>query len=334
MALLTNLLPALRDLRSPLAGGAVWALFLYLLAFPSRHGIRESAPDVVEALLLVEKALGATALVALPVAFYILGIAAESIVGATARTFARPLRRTVRSGRSAYQTSRDALSSWEGLSRRIFTRSTALRLRLRPISEEGISRIALIKARLLPLSVAPEFPNVAVIQDAQATSLRLSHDNNEQFQQIDRIRAESEFRLAVATPLAAMFILVGVENWLFLIGLLMPAILYWQGLQSLRKANNLLWTSAYLGYCDPPILMAAKESYDGWKGSLGYDLAETPPEVRRDLEANWLIHFLGSAGVNHQIATDVVRDVIGRRVAAQQSVSYGAIPPALQVKDW
>jgi hypothetical protein len=83
---------------------------------------------------------------------------------------------------------------------------------------------------------------------------QLSQANPTQYQEYDRIQAESEFRLAVVPPLIAGSFLVPISlRWLLILGIgISSLVLLTQSVSLNRRANDMLASATRLGYLEIP----------------------------------------------------------------------------------
>lgn len=187
-----------------------------------------------------------------------------------------------------------------------FHHSARLRSMVALLSGEGRGRMRLTVRRALeqcPAQIRDIFPVAAAIRDFPATILALSKESPEQFQEVDRIRAEADFRFAISPPVATIvFILAhGTTWWLATLGA-GPVLLLWQHLRLRQEANDLLATAIYLGYTQSPILKAVtnqvvQQSQAGWDHILN----------EPNGPAKWVAATLRDNGVDIDIRQDFRR---------------------------
>lgn len=93
-----------------------------------------------------------------------------------------------------------------------------------------------------------------ITKELSLVRTRLIGKEPELFSQVDRLRAESEFRLAVAPPLTAIIILLTTISLYWSVGLAAVALLLAQGRRLNREANDLIVDAVVLGTISAPAL--------------------------------------------------------------------------------
>jgi len=91
VTVLSSLLPGLRDLRAPLAAGAIWIAFAAVNLFLERQAIQQALPDEWDLWRQVAPT-PALQLVVLPFACYIVGLAATGVLQGLVGVVSRPLK--------------------------------------------------------------------------------------------------------------------------------------------------------------------------------------------------------------------------------------------------
>ncbi|MFI6827565.1 hypothetical protein ACIBG5_10730 [Kribbella sp. NPDC050241] len=286
MTFIASVLPGLRDLRAPFAAGTIWILTALTVVYPYRESIQSAFSDLWGLSGLIGHNAAILAAV-VPFAAYIVGLMLVGLLQGLASFAIRPLRAVVRKGRHDMR-----LSQTRSRAAALYLKTSRVRERVALLSPEGRGRLKLVIGKTLrevPEEVRRMFPPVAVVRDLPATLLRLSKESPEQFQSIDRLRGEAEFRLSIAPPLAALVVICALRGpwwtWLLVVG---PLLLVWQGLRVRQNSNDLLITAAYLGYAEPPILSATRE------GIMRY--LEGEQDDRQTL-GDWLWWFLYENGL-------------------------------------
>jgi hypothetical protein len=295
-----SLLPGLRDLRAPLAGGALWIAVLAEIAFPRRAAI-ESALSTEWRLWASLSQNLASQLIVLPFVCYIVGLIGASLFNGLVKVVSSQLRKWVKRGRvetwavrSSGQPQPESFARWFYRKSRTLRRSTATAL-----SVEGRARLDLVIRN--SLAVAPEgiarlFPAAVITRDLPATLLQLSKEAPDQFQQIDRLRGEVEFRIAVAFPLFFFVALVSLGGpWWVVPLLLVPVGLAWPSLRIRQESNDLLITAAYLGYVEPPVLSAVRTALERDGITRESAVVALP----------WMKNFLMTVGAEDVVIKDV-----------------------------
>lgn len=285
-----------------MAAGTLWLFLIGLLVYPNRSSFANSFPEFLRFSQAVLANSKEAWIIFLPVVSYIVGISLQHLSSYGGRLLANFARRLVRRGRSLSRITPVTELSWADKAlRRSFMGSGQVRQVVSLYSAEAIGRADLVKRKLLPAEISLYFPTTAVLNDGEATLLKLSDTKPKQFDLIDRLQAEAQFRLAIATPLSLICVVLTSENWLAAVGLILTGLLFWQGLQHHRKSNELIWTAAYLGWADPPILTAAKDSLDAWRQRPTPPVGESYPSN----EEEWLTNFAWQSGMNPQVINDI-----------------------------
>lgn len=300
MNILASLLPGLRDLRAPLAGGALWVAVIAEVAFPWRSKIEEALSTEWQLWTSLSHSL-ASQLVVLPFVCYVIGLIGSSLFSGLVKVVSGRLRRWVKKGRleswevrGSGQTQPESFARWFYRRSRRLRRSTATAL-----SMEGRARLDLVIRNSLavaPDGIARLFPAGVITRDLPATLLQLSKEAPDQFQQIDRLRGEVEFRIAVAFPLFCLIALVSHGGPLWVLPLLIvPVSLAWPALRLRQESNDLLVTAAYLGYVEPPVLTAVRTALE--RDGLTRESAV--------VALPWMKNFLTTMGAEEVLIKDV-----------------------------
>jgi hypothetical protein len=272
--MLAALLPALRDLRTPLAVGYLWLIFLWL-AFHRHLPDPDTATGLSKDVIQLGQQLGRPiVLAALTFAAYILG----SIT--TERRFTP-------------QAVVADLLEWRGQ----YRLASRLGLSAPPWVELGVSdqseqdlesyinqRLAAITHGKKPEDVGREIntltfgdfdgedpppPNPITFGSrcmSQITgefglmSIRLQVQNRDLFETYDRKRSEGEFRVGTAIPLCLIIPMLALQSsawWLILLPL--PVMLAVQGRLRLREAKEQIVQALVLGIIEAPFLQRLEE---------------------------------------------------------------------------
>jgi hypothetical protein len=270
---LTNLLPGLRDLRAPLAAGYLWLVSLWLLV-ADRLPEKTEATGALAAMFKLADALGpVSTVIAASFAAYVLGAISETLL----EYIINRVRVTIVEQRGG---------SYAGNPTRGMSYSGYLRLR-----EVVQSQVEHETMRIADMGDFAEFVDryemkydrsiavegslhdtldrlTDVFADDVRTGLHLIEDrlmgkNPELYGVIDRLDAESEFRMAIAPPLAVLVSILAVElSWLFLVALLGVVILFASGLQRGTKASAKLVDALVNESLEAPALEALRKDVD------------------------------------------------------------------------
>lgn len=311
MNFLGQLLPGFRELRAPAVAGGAWGLVLALIVWPHRSTFGNQVPSFEE---LIKFGWGYSRVIVttvLAVAIYALGIIIQNIIQLIIAAGSTVLRRIVRNGRRrahAYDPDRDGRK--ERAITRMFYRTRPLREKVHPIPRDAIEHVHFLvlaafrdKEELPGYSASSYnseyFPITPILYDADATMQRLSSDSPEQYQFVDRSKSEAEFKLALGPALIALSIPLHGEPSLALISLVIGITLCALALKDIRRANSRLWTAAFLGFVEPPLLKAALASHDSFIARRKYHLDEDTYYWHF-----WLDSFLADMGVSHIYVED------------------------------
>jgi hypothetical protein len=98
-----------------------------------------------------------------------------------------------------------------------------------------------------------------VQDELHLVSKRLIGDQNDLFSQYDRLRAESDFRLALVTPITALIITaLALEGWLWSLAAVIPFLLFRQGVLASRQSGDLIADALSLERVRAPVLERAR----------------------------------------------------------------------------
>lgn len=225
--MLASLLPGLRQLRAPLIAGALCIASLFLMLYESsRTSLAQE--DLSAGLEALSDLLGAQGrLAALSVVTYLVGAGVVALVGALRRRghlLALPQLVLV----TGFSSSTTWPTRWCHVTRSPFTYASLVRLRRKCNDDQQLLK--------------------GVLADIiNGGGVRLLASNTDLYQEYDRIRAEAEFREAVAVPgLVLLFVMVQQVAWglwtetlvgaLVLIGLLLLLV---QAQALHREANSM-----------------------------------------------------------------------------------------------
>jgi hypothetical protein len=272
MSIFAGLIPGIRDLRAPLAAGSIWLLALWLTIQPLLPAANE-ATGVLKSFLALDKIISSVGSgVLLGIAAYLVGSISEAAVE-MARFPVRRLGFKFGLIRLLAPSDLRSTSLYIWLNSRLAP-IAALEKPLResisaypPIHDLHFVRTAVANAerrlaegRARDEADAPHVDWEEVddldllndLQDGLATAVydelplvrrRLIGKEPELFSEIDRLRAEAEFRSAIAVPLVALLLTVSVRidnKWgpfLFACGSLGVLLLLWQA-GKLRNAER------------------------------------------------------------------------------------------------
>ena len=247
MNVLTTLLPGLRELRTPLAIGAMWLVAAALVVAPIW-------PD----LLLQNAGLSALQklLAPLPQAFVLSGLAFLAyVLGAVLAELSdwlidRVMRVAGGIGRLVRKKVRyRKRTRWVHR----LTKAVDVSEVRGPVIDAVGSAFAKTAA---PSAIAFAFPIEIVIGRFDATALQLWHKSAAQYQEYDRLRAESAFRRGISVPFLAISIVLGasISWWIVLAAVVCVTALIVQSVQLDHRRAVLIANALYQELVTDPLL--------------------------------------------------------------------------------
>lgn len=266
MGFLASLLPGVGDLRSPLVAGALW-LSVYILLVPETvrsivDGFKQY-PEVVE---LVGSP--GPVVISLAVALsYFLGLVAQTVVsplvegvGTMLLHFSRFIdskRHVVMPPAGRFQRAKDRRPRW------IFNLHRSRELHVWPFTIAGRSILIDAMQRSLGANgvrgIALMFFRVRTLEETLPFgAIQLSQTAPVQYQEHDRLKSETELRIAVVPPLVVISIVLSVRfSWLLtILGAIAVGALLVQAFKNTRQRYDLLANAAYLNLIDLPVVDA------------------------------------------------------------------------------
>lgn len=260
--MLSSILPGLRELRTPLAVGYLWLLFLYLVLtdrLPQRLSDGPvSRMDALQGLLGQGFTLTALTFIA-----YVLGI----LVGFSPflpplRSYPRIVHRVRRQGWRPYfyrqevpdPLLRDAEAYVEREAARISRNNQG-------ILASDLAEVLGVRDENTAWRTKVSTVAAVVMAEAPTLAVRLQIASENLYQSYDRKRAESEFRSAVGVPTAALIVAIGViERWPpFFLLLIAPIALVVKGSERSRAAQAELIQVLLQGVMRSPLLERLEE---------------------------------------------------------------------------
>jgi hypothetical protein len=273
--MITNLLPGLRDLRTPLATGYLWIVGLWLLIHQHVPRTARSATGPIRSLYELGNIVGhAAALAALTFVAYIVGSILAFKFGTNTNLLLRirsqaPL--VIRHYRmiteyvlfaSGYINAIQLTSQLQGFTQPILDNARKYLTfdELSDVPQQG-GRSTVLAARYVRTRRSAEIDLRdtyvhAVIEDFPAVGIQLQAKDRDLWDTYDRQQAEAHFRLAISLPIIFIFSALTAESgqllWLFL--LIVPVILIFSGLRTSVAASAVLVQAVVLNLVEPPIL--------------------------------------------------------------------------------
>lgn len=250
MSFLTSLLSGLREIRAPLASGLLWVAVIYILVAPNVATLVVAGA----ATHAITEALGAWRSVIVPPlvmgSSYLLGTISQSIFAPILRLLGGLCRRSLL-----------IIGSYRRSTKWVYSLISKFELRTWPLTPTSRGLIhdsigsSLAKAGV-PGSAALFFPTEGVINQLEITATQLSQTASVQYQEYERLQAESVLRLAIIPPLVALAITSPLHAKLIVvfIAIIATCVLGIQAASSIRVSQNLLANALYQGYIEIPIV--------------------------------------------------------------------------------
>lgn len=272
MQILASALPGFRDLRAPLTGGYLWLLLLWIAVRPEiaarpSDGIAAAIYDLGQAAGPIWVGLGVS------VAAYLVGSVSQSLSSIVNRLVSF-IRRTLRSRLPGIYKSR--VSSYPdligpfGLDPTIKLQDKAKSAYLKKcgstFNEREVDNIISLQARIAMLGLKYEL--------AMPATLLLSNEP-ELFTEADRLKAESQFRLAVVPPLIAITCFASWnQSWWWLLAAVPVGILAWQGYARNEEFQSLMTGAVQRGI----IRSRSVDNFREWVDNIGDEqlVADSP----------------------------------------------------------
>jgi hypothetical protein len=259
--MLANLLPGLRDLRTPLAVGYLWLSALWLLVHAHiPRSIAEASGPLRSFYELGSFVGNAAVLAALSFIAYLLGSLLLVRISPRAYVFAENEPFTKGSIEPApIPTSNTGIISFilgsyrgKSLYRQL---STFVEARLREAAEDlghyyGPSRELDVEIRYIQ----------EIATDLGAVSIQLQAKNRDLWDTHDRYTAEAQFRLGIAVPLVAIIVISAIQSTLFWLFLIIVPL--WLSILSYRlsfEAISTLVQAVVLKIVEPPAVERHRE---------------------------------------------------------------------------
>lgn len=270
MALLSAILPGVREFRTPFAVGALWLAAVALIVHPFREslGSLEAVERVRE---LASRFPQGYQLAALAFAAYLVGMLEGGIHG--------PAERKLLQAVSRIRPKRMNEFSWLPM------------LLMQPSASARRLATASIQDRLLGISatLAQFAPGVLVLGEFDLAGLRLSRDAPDQYQHYDRVRAESELRKGIALPMLVLSVTFAVmlpPAPGLIIGSAGTAValgFFVQGLERGQEADEYMASAIYYRYSSTPLLDAL---------TTAASAIQWPSQNEDPAALGWLANFL------------------------------------------
>jgi hypothetical protein len=255
---LASVIPGFRTLRTPVIAGVLWILDVSILLISDHVHFRIKHSTIVAANTLFPNWAGIVALPIVLAAAYLLGSVMislahpvlEKIIDVYRWTLTRIARPYQINMRSRFR--EPGKYPWRKRIDRLARRSYPISMNAHGLLYDYV--ISVLTNAGATGTAAVMFPVESLYEDLIQCAAQLSQVNSTQYQEYDRIQAESEFRLAVVPPLIVGSFLVPISlRWLLIFGIgVSSLILLTQSVSLNRRANDMLASAARLGYLEIP----------------------------------------------------------------------------------
>jgi len=249
--ILANAIPGFRDLRAPVIAGYLWLLLAWGLVNPNLS--RRPHDRLGEAFFELGHRVGHIGIaIAVSVAAYFVGSLSQIFSTMYAQVASQALSRATYGIES---------STRQQIEKIALAFQDELRASSSPIADEvrqGLNE----RVKRADAEASSELNLPATLLVGGEPQL---------FAEVDRLRAESELRLAVALPLISLSCLASVESsWIWSVGGLAAAVLFVDGLRKERSSKQLVSNAIARGL----IKSSSIEELRGWISSAQTALAD------------------------------------------------------------
>jgi hypothetical protein len=264
--MLAGLIPGIREVRAPLAAGYLWLFALWLALKPSLPSEDEATGVAADVIDLANTATPVAVAVAVSFAAYLLGSISDTVLRAGRSVWPERLRWPgFEGGMSTLRPSERGYDSLD-LAAREHVRNIDSMLRTKARSLEDLPR-ELIQPRSefdaytradAGGGPAPEtLARYALINDTfnelPVVATRLMGEQAELLSAVDRLRSEADLRRSVVPPLVVLFAVLTVRShWAWIFGLILVALIAYQGRQREQEAGDLVIDAIFIGRVEPP----------------------------------------------------------------------------------
>lgn len=310
MNLVSVLMSGLRAVRVPITVGLAWSATLALWVYPVRD-TPLSQNSALDSLSHLYSSLGTPVQLGLVAfAIYTLGTIALGLSRDFSQASGQRWRRTL------FEKSELELRSWSAVGR--FWEWLFPSLPVSAVMTGNILSATLgrhdhtLLRSLLPMSVLDAEFDLAV--------LRLSKESPDQFQQYDRVVAESELRRGLAPPVCLFFLTLGVlaqsvvlTPLVAAVGLVLAVYLSSQGHRKQNAAARYMVTAVGLSWTSTPALTGVRRELDeieqrhaGHGGELGAKATAIVSIVTETLQGASLTRYI--SGLRHPARARALRE--------------------------
>lgn len=270
---LATLLPGIRELRTPMATGILWLVWIVTMVVPQVESLL--AQERFALLYNLAQSLPRLSLyMGLGLLAYIVGILSVALMESLPQSGSAQVLQ----------------GKMEGSSSSLVQRVGLRLVRPSPVTNDLINNA--VRERLFNVSrlMADVLPTSIVVREFHLAALRLAKESPEQYQEYDRIAAEARFRINISIPLLALSLtMASALPTLLLVpvagaAVVVCAVLLFLGIENHHKADELLASVIYFGYTSTPILDVLTQSA---KDELPPDRSDPDP-----YDLAWLGDFL------------------------------------------
>jgi hypothetical protein len=245
VTLLSSLIPGFRSLRTPVAAGLMWLCFTVILVAENNRHTHLDSSAITSLSRILPGWFSAVALPTIIAVSYVLGSVAVGITSVIMREAGHIIRRSIvkldEMVTYKHRIAWHLVYRAEAKSRpdSVLTRSLVIDAIINTMVEAGA-----------PSGSALIFPFDHAIEALPLNAAQLSQTSPSQYQEYDRLKAESEFRVAIVPPLIALAAVLPLRArpWLIIVALIASTTLLLQAIAQMRNSNDILANAAYLGY--------------------------------------------------------------------------------------
>ncbi|MGA3541563.1 hypothetical protein ACK8GE_19955 [Micromonosporaceae bacterium DT194] len=247
MAFFASLLPGVRDFRTPMTAGLLWAGVLVIILAPRADELLSDTPEAAAlAKLFSDWSISAMAPLLLAGAF---------LIGSIATAITHAVCAKVGKGLHGLVVHLDGILERRLLPYYLSWWSLALKDATDPISHTARALISDSIKNILtragaPASVARYYTLESVTSSIGHSAAHLSITAPPLYQDYDRFRSEAEFRIAIVVPLTCLSAVAPVQGKPLLVTTTIVGcgVLLAQAISQIRAANNILANAAYHGH--------------------------------------------------------------------------------------
>ena len=245
LGILGTIIPGFRSLRTPVAAGVMWLCFAVILVATNGRHLHLDSSAIASLGKILPSWFITVALPTVIAVSYVLGSVAAGITSIIVRSAGRRIQGFI--ANLPRRINSEHRRTWH-LAFRVDRESRPVSILARSLVIDAVVT-TLVEAGA-PSTSALIFPFDSAIDDLALNAAQLSQTASSEYQEYDRIKAESEFRVAIVPPLIALAAVLPLKSrpWLIIIALIASATLLLQAVAQLRKSNDILANAVNLGY--------------------------------------------------------------------------------------